>query len=208
MSELQVLEQQSVQLVEEAKRREISNQTTYDEGALFLTSVRMLKTKIQGFFKPTVDKFIETKKKADEGRKAELDRMNVYLQPVVEAEAILKQKVKEYENVCAQKAEAERLAREEKEKARLQKEADEAREWGEEKTAQVAEEEAKLHKEKVQPKVHKVPGLGISRRWNVRITDKSKVPLCYMNPDMVTLRQMAVQGKENFCVPGCEAYQE
>lgn len=208
MSELKELESKSVELIEQAKSYKVSNQKTYEESAAYLSSVRILKSKIEAFFEPTIEKFKDTKRTADEGRKAEVDRMNVFLNPVVEAESILKKKCKDYENDCAQKAEEERLLKEKEERERIQKAAQTAEDWGEQEKSEELKEEAKEVEVKAVKKVHKVSGLGIRRVWKVKIVDKSKLPIEYLDPNMPALNAKARELQKEFNIPGAEAYEE
>lgn len=195
-NQLTEISSESSKLVQQAQKYEVGNQLEYDTAGNFLKTCMNLKKRIELFFEPTINNFKKTKAKAEEGRKAEVNKMNDYLAPVEAAIKIVRQKCKEFEN----EAEKKRL----EEQTRLDKEAEEKadvkKEWG--------EENPKVEAEKAETSIAKTSGLGIRRTWKWRIIDAAKIPRKYLRVDEVMINKEVRENKDKTQIEGIEVYYE
>ena len=210
--QLQIIEQESTQLVEQAKKQEVKNQMSYDSSANFLKTCINMKKRIELFFDPTIKKFKEAKKVADEGRKAELERMDVFLAPISDAILIIKKKCKAFEDEQEEvrKKEQARLDAEAEKKAKddkkaLEEQAKTDKEWGDNEAAEEntkAAEEVEAEKVKAKPVIAKTSGLGIRRKWDWELVDFSKVPREFLLLDRVKINAFVRENEDNKLIPG------
>ncbi len=203
--ELARIEKESNSYIKKANEYDIVCQEVYESAGKFLLKVKTLIKEIKITFEPIV-------KKAHEVHKEATKQKNRHLEPVAEAEKILKDKCKAYENEMHRK-ELERQAEAEKEKQRLiaeenKKRQDEAELLGDdpEKVEEATVEDIEV--EQPLPSITKIKGLGVRRVWRAKVIDKSKIPLEYMIPDMGKLNGMARALKADFNIKGVEAVEE
>ncbi|MCK5561231.1 MAG: hypothetical protein KAJ51_11575, partial [Thermoplasmata archaeon] len=163
------------------------------------------RSKLKCIFDPIVKKANDAKKEAADQRKAQID-------PIEQAENIIKQKCKDYEN----ERERRRLETEEKMKAKAKADAEQQvkddKEFAEAHGLDDDNEEpsppAPEVKVKVKPTIEKVTGLGIRRTWKYRITDEAKIPREFLKIDNVKIGEAVRQGKDKTSIEGIEAYYE
>ena len=147
------------------------------------------------------------------------------LKPTKELEDTVKYKLKNYEDIKAKEAEKERMRLEIEKQKKLEEENKRRREEAEQKAKDEAEvmgvDEKEIEVEKIEeatvedidveqplPTIDKVKGLGIRRNWKARVIDKSKIPIEYLEPNMVALNGLARSLKDKFNISGVEAYED
>jgi len=213
--EIQIIEKKTSAIVIDANNQMIVNQESYEKVANFLIGVRKLKKEIKDTFDPIVSKANATHKEATKQRKIHLD-------PVEKAEAIIKGKCKEYEDVMQQieddrieklrkeaeaTAEAERLKlKEEEEKAVKEGDTEKAEELSKE--AACVEEHLPVEAVPTFEQKKRVKGLGIQRPFMWKITDRKKIPREYWVVDEKRIFGEVRLLKNNTKIPGIEVYQD
>ena len=206
-----VIEKRTQALTTQANSIAISNQKQYETANEFLRAVKGLQKEIHSTFDPIVEAAHRTHKEATSKRKE-------YLDPVIGAEGIVKDKMIAYSD------EQERLRQEEQRKidakARIEEEKkrkeleERAKKWaakGNEVKAEALQEQAEeieVVAPVIAPKVEKVAGLSYQTNWKFKITDIDKIPREYMTPDEVKLGRMAIAMKGIVKVAGVEFYSE
>ena len=212
------IEQEQKGIEKQVHSLTIVNQETYQQGASVKITLSTFRKKLKIFFDPMVSK---SKAAYDEVK----DTRDKVLKPTMALEDVVKGKLKTYERKMEKEAEeakrkaekvkqdaidAENKRREDKAK---QDAKDEAEVMGvDEKDVKVAEVE-KVNPEDIEteqplPTIDKVAGLGIRRTWKARVTNKSKLPLEYLTPNIVLLNGLAREYKGKFNIPGAEAYED
>ena len=215
-TDLKIMEKASIELVEKAGNFSIKTQINYDAAAGFIIGCKSLKKQIEIFFKPTIEKFKEAKKVADDGRKAEVERMEKHLQPVTDAIALVQARCKKYEDdqevIRKEKQKkldeaAAKKAAEDKKALEEQAEVDKA--WGDNEAAEEKKEEAEavvVETVKAKPTIAKTAGLGIRRTWQWKIINEAKIPRKYLTLDLVAINREVQAQHDETNIPGIEAF--
>lgn len=208
MNQLAQIEEQSTDVIARAESITIATGSEYAAATGFLKDIKALNHAIQASFNPIVDKAHKVHKEA-------IAQRNKHLDPVKNAERIVKRKVAIYagELEAARKKEQARLeeeARKEREKA--MQEALEASEMAEELKAkgedahavEIQQEAMKMAEAAVEieaPKVkaEKVQGVSFRDKWEIEIIDPSVVPRQWCIPDEKAILQFvkATKGKQS-----------
>ena len=210
-NEIELIEKESNALVVQANNFEIKTQEHYANCANFKKICAAMRKKILETFDPIVKK---SKNAYDEAR----GQRDKHLEPVISAENIAKNKVKQYENEQFKiQQEAERKARmiaEEKarkERERIERQAEKAIEKGQDEKAETLIEKAEEVMPEpvtVMPTIDRVKGMGIRRLWKFRIVDATKIPREYFKIDEMKIGQVVRALKENTNIAGIQVYQE
>ena len=151
MDTLTVIKKEVSDIVTQAEGYQITNQAQYDGTATFLKAIKGLQHKIKECFDPIVESALKTHREAIAKRKEHLD-------PVLKAEAIIKEKLIDYDTEqerirreqqakLDRQAEAERRKKEEQERAWREKEEAKRREAERLEAEGKAEEAAKAQAE-------------------------------------------------------------
>lgn len=217
-NQLTTIQSEASQLEKEASKFEVTTQLNYDAAANFLKTCMNLKKKIELFFDPTIKKFKEAKKVADEGRKAEIEKMEMFLVPVTASINMVRGKCKDYENaqeklrIEEQKRldeKAEKKAEDDRKK--IEDQAENEKKWGDNEKAEELKEESKaieVEEVKAKPVIAKTAGLGIRRTWKWRITDLNKIPRGFLTIDETLINRAVREQKEKTNIPGIEVYED
>lgn len=173
----------------------ITNQQSYEAAGELLRNIAAVKKAIKA-------KFEEPKKKAAEAHKAICNIENEMLQQVTWREQEIRQKMTAYSEAEQRRiaAEAERKRKEAEEKAKFAMEAEAA---GETEMAQEATIMAALEQSSVTV-APKAAGISMREVWEAVVTDKSKVPLEYMEVNLSALNSIARATKGTLNIPGIQ----
>jgi len=184
----------------------IRDNETYETACAFLKSLKAIEKEI-------ADTFDEPIKRAFEAHKSILGAKGRHMEPIQQAERVVKPKIATYLQ------EQERIRRDEE--RRLQEEARKRAE--EEALAEAAELEAEGETEAAEqlisepirvapvivPKmVPKVTGVAMKENWRFRVTDANKIPREYLKIDEIKIGQIVRALKDKTKIPGIEAYPE
>ncbi len=198
MNEIAKLQTKSNELINQASIYIVKDQKTYDGAAILKKSLSAFKSKLKSIFDPIVSTANMAHKEAKAQQKGQID-------PIEEAENILRQKCKEYED----KKEKERLALEQKEKDKVTKAAKDAQEFADAQGLGDTEESPPAPPPvKVKPIFDKQAGLGIRRTWKFKIVDEALIPTAYLKPDLVKIGEAIRRNKDKTYIPGVEVYYE
>ena len=200
------LESRALSLPDHARTLKIITALDYERAGEFLLTVKDLRKEIQQTFDPIVAKIWESHKAAVAERKR-------HEEPLIQAEGIVKPLMRQWDNEQERiRKERERLLQEEarkREETRILAEAMFAEAAGNKEEAQaIIEEEVYIPPVILPRATPKVVGISTKVNWKFRITDVSKIPREYMIPDLTGIGMIVRGLKENFNVPGIEAYPE
>jgi hypothetical protein len=210
---IQHLETKALSLPNQARSIRIADQAGYEKGAEVLKGFVALRKEIEAHYGPLKAAAFESHRKITAAEK-------MMLEPVTEAEVILKREVARYVAEEARKRiEAERLARAEAERLAQEEallNAIEAQQQG----ATEAEQQAILDVRppvmvpKVAPAFQPVRGVSTSQTWSAQcfdiralcraVADGTASPELVL-PNMPVLNKLAVALKATFAVPGCRS---
>jgi hypothetical protein len=208
---LQKLEDDTKYCISVAKDVVIENQITYEKASAFLKTIKDLTQKIKESFDPIIEK-------AHQAHKEALAQRDKHLDPIKQAEILIKSKISNYLAICEKKRqeEQERLQREadkkaQKERDRLQVQADKASASGKEEKAQEL-----LNKidqvESIVPiagaVVQKVEGMSVRKIWKARVVDFNILSNEYKLPNQQLLDGIARTSKGQMKISGVEFYTE
>jgi hypothetical protein len=215
--ELQVIEKETNDVVNNANSFRVATQEEYDAGNVFLRTVKDLQKKVKETFSPIVKKAHEAHKEAKAQEKKHLD-------PLIEAEKIVKQKslvwLEEQENIRLEKEKKEREKAEAEEKKRKEELERQAKNWEEKGNVEKAEERREQAEEvyippaPVESTATKAAGQSIKVTWSAEVVDlmalvkgvvAGTVPLACIEANMPVLNKQAVALKEQFNYPGVKA---
>lgn len=207
--ETKQLEGRATNALEQAKRLVIDVQADYEQAARLMSWTKNNLKQGEAITKPFV-------KSAHEAHKAAKAWENELLQPLKDAYEIARKKSTTWYTAQERiRLEKERQAREEAEaieeanKKAIEEVAKEA-----EKEGDIAKaEEIRAKKEEVfipvaKEESVKVAGQSYRSNWKARITDKSKIPLEFMEPNMQKLNAFAREFKEESQLPGVGFYDD
>jgi len=208
--EVRKIKEQSLELINKANDMEVRTREQYDSTAIFLKAIKAIQKQVKETFDPIVDKTRAAWKES-------VAQKDKHLNPLVEAERLVKKKVLLFlqEDARKRKAEEDRLAaeareRERKEKAKLEKKAEKAEARGDmEKAEELREKKEEVHiPTPIIPDEKKKDGVSLPKIWKAKITDINLVPREHMLPDMVKLNKLAKAVKGTMQIPGVEFYFE
>lgn len=173
----------------------VTDQQTYEAAGELLVEIATVKKGIKA-------KFADPKKKAAEAHKAICNLENELLAKVTMRENEIRQKMTVYYEAEQRRiaAEAERKRKEAEEMARLAMEAEAA---GDTETAAEAVAVAALEESTV-TYAPKAAGVSMREVWEAVVTDKSKVPLEYMEVNLSALNSIARATKGTLNIPGVQ----
>lgn len=171
----------------------VTDQASYEAAGEILRNIAKVKKAIK-------EKFADPKKKAQEAHKAICNLENEMLQQVTWRENEIRQKMTVFYEAEQKRiaAEAERKRKEAEEMARL---AMEAEETGDTETAMEAVAVAANIESNV-TYTPKASGVSMREVWEAVVTDKSKVPLEYMEVNLSALNAVARATKGTLQIPG------
>lgn len=206
------LEQSGRLAVQSAKELKITCQEDYETAGKYLVGIKTRTKQIKDYWKGP-------KQAAQAAHKAVVDREKQMLQPLEEAERILKASMMQYQ-AAVEKArrEAEEAARkrQQEEAARLLDEAIKKEDAGDEQGAAIGMAMAQMVDEMPAAAPVAAPtaaGTAVKKTWKARVIDPEAVP-AYFNGieirsiNMSALNNMAKMFKGTAQVPGVEFYQE
>ena len=206
------------QLVKQAEGYQVVTQVNYDLAGNFLKMCMTLEKKVKLFFEPTIEAFKRAKAEAENGRKAEVERMEKCLAPVNQAISIIRQKCKTFEDEQIRKQQEEQARLEveakikaEEERKKLEEQAETEKAWGDAEKAEELKKEAEKVEVKVEeakPTFARTTGMGIRRTWNWRIIDESLIPHKYFVLDTVMINKEVRANEKDTNIPGIEVYYE
>ena len=173
----------------------VTDQASYEAAGEILRNIATVKKEIKA-------KFADPKKKAAEAHKSICALENELLAKVTMRENEIRQKMTVYYEAEQRRiaAEAERKRKEAEEMARL---AMEAEEQGDTETAAEAIAIAALEESTVTV-APKAAGVSMREVWEAVVTDKSKVPLEYMEVNLSALNSIARATKGTLNIPGVQ----
>jgi hypothetical protein len=198
--------------VQKAEALIITNNADYEAAGTALVEIKTYNKRVQDYWK-------EPKDNAYKAWKGICAKEKVILDPLNEAEGLIKQKMATYQREQEAKerairAELERCQREEAE--RLLKEAEEKEAAGDMLGADLAMTQAELV-ESASPvavmQTAKAFGISSKKVWKARVTDESKVPVDVLGiiirpVDMSALDKLAKLTDGKGQIPGVEFYQD
>lgn len=210
----QRLERMGQSTVIQAKRSVISNNEQYQEAGTFLVELKQKMKSVKDFF-------AEPKSKAKAAHQSIVDREKAMLEPLNEAERIVKRSMVVYQNAVEEarrKAEAEARKRQQEEAERLMQEAIKAEKAGNEAAAEVTMAMAEMVEDMQTPmpsaiSAPKAAGVSVRKVWKARVVDASKVPIfangLEIRPiNMSALDQIARLTKGTAQIPGVELFED
>lgn len=173
----------------------IFDQSSYEQAGEILRDIATVKKGIKA-------KFAEPKKAAADAHKAICALENEFLAKVTERENEIRQKMTIY-----YQAEQKRIAAEEERKRqeaeRMMQTAVEAEAAGDTETAETYTALAAMEEAAVTV-APKAVGVSMRETWVAKVTDKSKVPLEYMEVNISALNAVAKATKGKISIPGVE----
>lgn len=177
----------------------VTDQQSYEAAAEILRGIATVKKEIKA-------KFADPKKKAAEAHKAICNLENELLAKVTDRENEIRAKMTAYWQAEQKRiaAEQERKRKEAEELARI---AAEAEAQGDEETAAEAVAVAAMTEATVTT-APKAAGVSMRETWVAKVTDKSKVPLEYMEVNISALNAVAKATKGKLNIPGVEFVKE
>lgn len=193
--------------IQKANQFEIKTNQDYLNAGEFLKGLKSLQKKISDFMKPIV-------KSAYDNWKTAKDKENSLLQPVTQAESIIKSKIISFQQEQERKRreEEERLRElQRKEAEKLAKKAEKEMAKGNEEKAEELQQQAEMTKTItpiVESTVQKVNGISTKKIWKFRIVDVNLIPREYMIPNEKMLGEVARATKGTLKVEGVEFYSE
>lgn len=202
---LSVIEDQSLDVLAQAKSIEVTDQQTYEVAGFFTKACTELKSKIVDFFKP-----MKTKAKA--AHQEICDNEKRHLGPVDEAIKVFKGKMTTW-YMAEQKKIREEEDRLRQESIRQQE--DEKLKKAEELAASGQKEEAEevLSSPTIEPvfvpkKVEKPKGVSYRDNWKFKIVDETRIPREYLTADLKAIGDQVKATKDKTEIPGIEVYNE
>lgn len=196
------LKKQSSLIVRKAEKIAVSDQKTLSVAETMLVQVKDLINGITEYFEDAVHK-------AFEAHKAIVAKRKEAVEPLRNAEKILKAGIKDYLVEEARKRREEEERREFEQQALLEKLAKQ-KDAGKEKAAdRTIEQIQEVHEETM--KIEEKPALsGTSTRktWKWRVTDISIIPREYFNLNEILINNVVKANKGNTRIPGIEVYED
>lgn len=210
MDQLSVVEkpeaaEKALTLYEQAKALSIQTSGDYFFAGQFLLSLKEQRKEIVTFFKPL-------KQKADEAKKAILDREKESLKPLDDAESIISPAMMSWKREEDRKAEEEarRLQEEarKREEERKLAEALQAEQEGDKEAAQaIIEEPIEAPVIRVQSAAPKISGLTERKTWTFSIENEADIPRLWLMVDTVKLGAFVRSDKGKTKIPGVKVWE-
>lgn len=219
-NDIAVLESEANVVLNKAIVFTIKTQQDYDSAAIFIRGVKGLKKKVEETFRPIVTKAHAAWKEAK-------DKENKHLQPLQEAEQIVKKcSLAWYEEQEAERLKNERIEREKadaierKRKAELNQQADNWEAKGNTQKAderRAAADQVFIPPAPVMPTVKKAEGQAIKENWKAEVTDlkslvlavaQGRAPLNFLQADIVVINKQAKATKDSMNFDGVKFYAE
>jgi len=201
------IDQKALSAVDSARELSIKDQKQYAHAADFLQGLKTIEKAIDETFDPVI-------KAAFDAHKAALAAKGKHLDPVKEAEKIVKFKM-----IGFQKEEEQRIKVEEtrlREAARQQEEEDRCRRAEELIAAGRPEDALVLLEGNTEPmpivlhetSAPRLKGIVTRTVWKFRVVDEAKIPCAYHTVDLQKIRRVVQSTEGKIEVPGIEIYQE
>ena len=204
-NEVAVIEKDTKDIVAQANEIVITNQKQYEGANVFLRADKMLQKRIHEAFDTIVDSAYRTWKESGNKRKS-------YLEPVMEAEKVVKGKIIVYTDEMEEKRREEQRRLELKAKAeedRKRKELEErAKKWAakgkEEKAEELQEQAEDVHVEApvIAPAIEKAKNVSISEHWYADKIDVSLLPVEYLLANVTAINKTGQATKGMAKIPG------
>lgn len=215
--ELSQIEQRTISFLEQAKSIKVIDQSSLLKANEFLLADKQMQKIISDFCDPTIEA-------ANKAHKIALDQKKKLMNPLIEAERIIKPQIGTYLTEQEQiRREAEEKARKEREEAELKKKAEEeellkkalqAEADGKKEEAEQIINQAELPKpiviETKIPEKIKLAGTGLRKELKWRVKDISIVPKEYL---IITVDKNKIDNsfrilKQNLFIPGIEIFED
>ncbi|MDD5571929.1 MAG: hypothetical protein PHD97_12335 [Bacteroidales bacterium] len=197
--ELEVIKHESNDLVSQAKAITIVNADTY------LSAIDFLKT-LKGMQKKAAETFDPIIKKAHGTWKEACNQKNMVVEPLEQAERLIKGKAIEYDaeqKRIAAEAQAKIDAQKRKEQEELLAKAKKAEEKGQiEKAENLMQQAQNIPAPVIEKEIPKVSGISVSDIWDFEVADLKLVPREYLILDEKMVRGIAKSKKGKFVIPG------
>lgn len=199
-------------MVSRAQKLRVSTQEEYEGAATFLKDIKEQAKRIK-------DYWAEPKAKAAAAHKDIVAREKAMLNPLAEAEAIVKRSMSDYTAAvlkARREAEEEARRRQQEEAERLLNQAIDAESAGDDQGAAIGLAMAEMVNDMETPptiEAPKVSGITNRKTWKARVTDPTQVP-AYCNGielrtiNMSALNSLAKMSKGTAVVPGVEFYED
>lgn len=205
MGELAEFEPKVGPLAETARTFQIRGPDEQQEAEGFLKMVKALQGEIERTFGPIVEAAHKT-------WKSSLKQRDKLLEPLEEAETLIKGKLAAWNRRCV----AERdLERERLEKEALEQEVRIRKEdaaWleamGDKESAERTLALPVIPAPVDLPKIARAEGINYRKVWKFRITDEAAIPREYLTPDLKKIGQVVRALKGTIPIPGIEQYEE
>lgn len=211
MNELSLIEEKSGDVTTKANSIQIATKSEYHAATNYLKDIKSLQKEIKSVFDPIINK-------AHQAHKEAIAQRDKYLNPVKDAEKIVKDKVSDYAAILERERRAEQQRREEearKERDKALHEALEAQEaaehlkaQGDDKNASEVQQEAmKMAEEAVEIKAakvkeEKVEGVSFRDKFEIEIINASIVPSEWLIPDEKSILAFVKASKGTREIPG------
>lgn len=198
--------------INRARGLQVSNQQEYEDAASFLRDIKVQSNKIKDYWKGP-------KAKAAAAHKDIVAREKAMLQPLADAENIVKRTMSDYLSAVAKarrEAEEEARRRQQEEAERLLNQAIDAEENGDGQGAAIGLAMAEMVSDMDTPSAidqPKAAGVSTRKAWKARVTDPEKVP-AYFNGmelrsiNMSALNNIAKMTRGTASIPGVEFYED
>lgn len=210
----QQLEQTGLSTVEQARAITVRNNEDYQRAGEFIRDIKTRAGDVVAYWK-------EPKSAAAKAHKDICAREKAMLEPLTQAESIIKQTMMAYSRKVAdeeRKAREEAMRKQREEADRLLREAAEAEAKGNAVEAETALNMAQMVEEMpvaqaVTAPAPKAAGISTRKVWKARIINADQVPvsfggMCIRPVDEKLLNQLAVSSKGTMSIPGVEMYQD
>jgi hypothetical protein len=205
------IEKKTGDLTEQAKAIAVTNHEQSVAAGALCKDFKAHKKMVNDTFNPMVDA-------SRAAWKLTIAQRDGLLAPLVEGDALVKAKLKVYDDKleAERQAEAKRLREEaarvaEVERQRLAEKAAKLKEEGRADTAATLEkmaEEVEVKEVSEPLPVAKAQGMGYRDNWKARVMDKSKIPIHYLDVNMPALNREARQAKGASNIPGVEFFND
>lgn len=199
--------------VEAARSMNIISQQDYEEAGKTLVEIKTRAKQVKDYWKPLKDA-------ASKAHKALVEKEKAMLNPLDEAERIIKGAMIKYQQaveIARQREIEEARKRQQEEAQRLMETAIEAEEKGDASGAAVSMAMAEMVEDMtVVPAAIEKPaasGTSMTKRWKARVVDPTQVPAYLNGMELRTINQSALDNiarmsKGAMAVPGVEFYEE
>lgn len=162
--------------------------------------------RIRGKQKEVIELFEPERKKTDEAHKAVTKQINSFLDPLKEAEKIVKKKLGDYRTVQERKRREEEQRKLAELKARAEDQLlEEAEANGDE---SILDEEIMVAKPDLETEIPAMKGISFTTVWHFQIVDVNQIPRDYMMPDEKKIGEVVRALKDKADIPGIRVFSE